>query len=356
MHFKTLPLLAAVAVATGVAAQEEACPPTSYFLDQSGKNAKVYDTQMGWEKGRRVYFWDFGAFSAPAGPASAPSSRVGVIPIYLIFYANGTKAGDNIIDTLPCQPGYSDLWSAQNITLTPAASATYTPNALRNASAVLAEVAAGRATQTSLGVNVNCPVVPFGSTVKDSSPANGAAVPKPVSGWFKGEKVFYFDFGPVEYGVETQMVFATATKDGKKAADSMWVVFLIKFLFAMRTRAEQKKLTSFPPFQNRSFDGLDTPFWGLTLVTDVPDSLVGGLKSRDDIVKAGLATRDGGKVVNCPIAFVDTRAAVSAAATGTAAPTTTSMVATTTTRSAAGKVAVGGVAVAAAVVVGLMGL
>ncbi|KAJ3202855.1 hypothetical protein HDU67_000250, partial [Dinochytrium kinnereticum] len=197
MHIPTTAAILAIgsSLLSVVAAQAaDVCPPADFFLDTTGKNAITYKTNKAWEMGRRVYFWDFGPYSTATGPATEPSASVAIIPVWVFFYPNGTKAGQGLIDKIPCEPGYSDLWAATNITLK---DASLPLNYYKDASVLRADIAANKVIVTDLGMSVNCPVVPFKSTVMDDSPNPAPQPVKGDQGWYKGREVFYFDFGPV---------------------------------------------------------------------------------------------------------------------------------------------------------------
>ncbi|KAJ3160506.1 hypothetical protein HK101_000911, partial [Irineochytrium annulatum] len=265
------------------------------------RHAINYTTKLSWYKNKRLFFWDFGAYSAPAGTSADPASNIGTIPIWLIFYPNGTKAGNNIIDTLPCQPGYSDLWAAQNVTVK---DATVPLNFYKDAATIKADAAAGKVTITDLQTLVNCPVVPFGSTCVDDSPNPTPMPPKPTTGWIKGQPVFYFDFGVIANGSAEAIQQGTVTED-------VWHIYT----------------ASGASEGNGIFDVLGTPFWDLKNVT-VPDNLAGSneVKSAAAIVSGGYAVAETGKVVNCPVAYLESNGS---------APMTSATAAATTTKSGA---------------------
>jgi LPXTG-motif cell wall-anchored protein len=110
---------------------------------------------QGWSKGQEVFYPDFGA-----NPATAA-------PIWVLIYGmnpDGTpdfvEGQNNIIDTVPGDPGYTAFWDVQLVTVP----ADYEPNSIRSAADVLTagfEIA-------DAGMVVNCPVV---SVAEAASPA-----------------------------------------------------------------------------------------------------------------------------------------------------------------------------------------
>jgi len=106
---------------------------------------------VGWYRGQEVYYFDHGA----ASPADG--FRVLDAPIYAFFRGDGTPvAGQrNVIDVLPGEPGYSDLWRVVKVVV----DASYVANSLRDATSILAASVAGQVTLETTAIYVNCPVV-----------------------------------------------------------------------------------------------------------------------------------------------------------------------------------------------------
>lgn len=87
----------------------------------------------------------------------------------------------NIIDRIPGDPGYSDFWLVNKVTVP----ADYVANTVTDYAEILD---AGYVVQPT-NVIVNCPVVPEGSFGQDGPAANGLTL-----GWYRDQVVFYFNF------------------------------------------------------------------------------------------------------------------------------------------------------------------
>lgn len=105
----------------------------------------------GWYRNREVFYFDHGANSPADGDV------VRTAPIYAFFHADGTAvAGQrNVIDALPGDPAYSDLWSVVKVVV----GTTYVANTLRDARSILAASNAGQVSLETTELYVNCPVV-----------------------------------------------------------------------------------------------------------------------------------------------------------------------------------------------------
>jgi hypothetical protein len=146
--------------------------------------AKNYELVQGWYQGRETFYYDFGANT----PLTEDGSGVVTAPIYVLvtgFDAEGkpqvVEGQANIVDVIPGDEGYSDLWAVTFVTVP----ADYQANSLTSVQELLDK----GYEQTPAEVYVNCPIVPAGSTLAEG----GASL---VQGWYKGQEVFYFDFGP----------------------------------------------------------------------------------------------------------------------------------------------------------------
>jgi len=105
----------------------------------------------GWYRNREVFYFDHGTGSPAEGFVVVDA------PIYAFFHGNGTPvAGQrNVIDVLPTQPGYSDLWKVVKVVV----GATYVADSLRDARSILAAAEAGQVILETTTIYVNCPVV-----------------------------------------------------------------------------------------------------------------------------------------------------------------------------------------------------
>ena len=106
----------------------------------------------GWYRNREVFYFDQG------GNSPADGSVVRDAPIYVFFQSDGSPVPSqrNVIDALPGDANYSDLWEVVKVVV----GSAYAPNSLKDANAILAAEEAGQLTLETTDIYVNCPVVP----------------------------------------------------------------------------------------------------------------------------------------------------------------------------------------------------
>jgi hypothetical protein len=129
--------------------------------------------------GQHVRYYNFDVM--PVDPA----------PIYVLFRTGETQpvAGQqNIVDVIPGDANYSDFWQVVRVTVP----ASYAANSVTSFAQI---VAAGYPMQETTAL-VNCPIVPEGSTASQGDGADGL-----TRGWYKGQMVFYFNFGEAALSV-----------------------------------------------------------------------------------------------------------------------------------------------------------
>lgn len=176
---------ATAAPATATAAMTAEPTATEMMMDVHDHDlgpAKDFALVEGWHRGDDVVYYDFGMQSPmPAG------NVVGVAPIYAFITgidADGNpqfvEGQHNIVDVVPGDEGYSDLWEVNLVTVPDG----YEPDSITSKDAL---DAAGFEMMKP-GLFVNCPVVPAGSTFE-----NGEAL---TQGWYRDARVYYPDFGP----------------------------------------------------------------------------------------------------------------------------------------------------------------
>ncbi len=126
------------------------------------------------------------ATATPAPTASVSNQVPAVGTMYELAYGtnpDGTPdlvpGQHDIIDILPGNPGYSDLWRI-NLVIVPQ---TYTPDSIRS----VIDLTASNYTITPTNTLVNRPVVASGSTI-----GGGNSLPQ---AWYRGQTAFYADFG-----------------------------------------------------------------------------------------------------------------------------------------------------------------
>ncbi len=254
-------------------------PPKSFALVQ------------GWFAGRATFYYDFGMNA----PATANASKVAAAPIYVLvtgFDANGQPqmlAGQhNIIDLVPGEAGYSDLWQVNLVTV-PAGTAA---DSVRS----LDQIRQGGYPVQATPMLVNCPVVPAGSRLAEGTPGL-------TQGWYKGKAVFYFDFGPNPDSTAPIYAFIT----GMDANGNPQMV------------AGQHNIIGVIPGQAGY-----TAFWDVHFVQVPASYRANTITSVDQVMKSGYPVIHPGVVVNCPV--IRTDAAMSGGsmpgmpATGASAP------------------------------------
>lgn len=124
------------------------CPVVNPDARVQGSTSPPVD---GWYRDRQVFYFDHGANSPGDG------SVVRDAPIYVFFRSDGSMVPGqrNVIDVVPGDAGYSDLWRVMMVTV----GATYVANTLRSMADIEAESAAGNVTIAMTDIYVNCPVV-----------------------------------------------------------------------------------------------------------------------------------------------------------------------------------------------------
>jgi len=124
------------------------CPVVNPNATIQGSSARPVS---GWYRNREVSYFDHG-LNSPSDGAVVQDE-----PIYVFFRSDGSPvAGQkNVIDALPGDAKYSDLWRVVKVIV----SASYVANDLKDANALVAARDAGQLTLETTDVFVNCPVV-----------------------------------------------------------------------------------------------------------------------------------------------------------------------------------------------------
>lgn len=212
--------------------------------------------------------YDFGTNS----PVANNGLAVTPAPIYALitgFDADGNpqfvEGQHNIVDVIPGDEGYSDLWQVILVTVPE----DYVANTFTSAE----DVANSGYEMTIPGILVNCPIVPAGSTLSEG----GAPL---VQGWYKGQEVYYFDFGP-----NTE---ATAP------------------IYAFITGFDADGNPQFVEGQNNVVDVVPgdegySAFWQVNLVVVPADYQANSITSVDQVLASGYEMIQPGLVVNCPV-------------------------------------------------------
>ena len=240
--------------------------PASATAPPATEAAKEFALVSGWYRDSEVKYYDFGANSP-----LVTGNTVLTAPIY-VFIAGMDADGNpqfvegqhNIIDVVPGDAGYSDLWQLNLVTVDGA----YTPDSIKSR----ADLEASGLTPEPVEMFVNCPVVPKGSTLEGGEPL--------VQGWYKGEAVFYPDFGANP--VFALPIFAFITGMDSNGAP----VFV---------EGQMNVIDSLPD------DGGYSAFWRVNLITVPEDYEANTVKSAADVASSGYETTETDINVNCPV-------------------------------------------------------
>ena len=167
----------------------------------------------------------------------------------------------------PGDEGYSDLWQVHLVTVPE----SYVPDSVTSK----AQLDASGFPVTATEMFVNCPIVPEGATLEGGE--------RLTQGWYKGQQVFYPDFGLNQPVAIPIWAFITGM-DGQ--GNPQFV------------EGQQNIIDSVPADPGYS------AFWRVMLVTApegyVPDSI----RSVADVQASGFATTPTDIVVNCPVTSV----------------------------------------------------
>ncbi|KAJ3110541.1 hypothetical protein HDU96_006496 [Phlyctochytrium bullatum] len=158
----------------------------------NGTGAK-YFSAVGWSNGKKYGCWNFGV-RTELSPFALDSVGASLVRAFQPVYSNGDSAGLPIFTTLPCLRGYSD--AVELISFVVPSEVPF--NFFKEADAFLY----ASDLKVSGRRRVNFPIVEPGSTIEinPSDEAPTAAylnTPRLSEGWYKGETVYYVNFGPI---------------------------------------------------------------------------------------------------------------------------------------------------------------
>ena len=222
----------------------------------------------GWYKEKQVQYYDFGTNSVvvSGNPATAP--------IYAFIHGMNTDGSPNfvegqhnVVDVVPGDSGYSDLWQVMLVTVPEG----YTPDSITS----LQELNNAGYDVTATDILVNCPIVPEGTTLEGGEPL--------TQGWYQGEEVYYPDFGP-----------------NSATAIPIW---------AFITGMDADGNPQFVEGQNNVIDLVPgdagySAFWQVNLVV-VPEGYeANSIQSASGVFDSGYEVIVAGIVVNCPVTVV----------------------------------------------------
>ncbi len=237
----------------------------------SAEEAIDYELVQGWYQGRATFYYDFGSHSAVNDDGSE------IIPAPIYAFITGFDDEDNpqlvegqhnIVDVIPGDEGYSDLWEVMFVVV----SKDYEANSITSVS----EVMVSEYEIINSGLWVNCPIVPADSTL-----AEGRDL---VQGWYKGEAVYYFDFGPNP--VETAPIYALIT--GLDDDENPQFV-----------EGQHNIIDVIPDDEGYS------AFWQVNLVIVPQDYEADSITTAADVRASGYEMVQPGSVVNCPVIRTD---------------------------------------------------
>lgn len=222
----------------------------------------------GWYQGREVRYYDFGS-NTPV-----EDNMVSTAPIYVFIHgmnADGSpdfvEGQHNLVDVVPGDSGYSDLWQVM-LVIVPEG---YQPDSITSKD----QLDAAGFEIIATDMFVNCPIVPEGTTLEGGEEL--------VQGWYKGQEVFYPDFGP-----------------NNTTAIPIWVFI---------TGMDEQGNPQFVEGQHNIIDAIPedpgySAFWRVIMVTVPEGYKPDSIRSAADVKASGFTTTATDMVVNCPVTFV----------------------------------------------------
>jgi hypothetical protein len=219
----------------------------------------------GWYRGQAVEYYDFGTNSPSSGGAVATA------PIWAFitgFDADGNpqfvEGQHNVVDHVPGEAGYSDLWQVMLVTVPEG----YVADTIRSK----ADLDGSGYPVQATDLLVNCPIVPEGTTLEGGEPL--------VQGWHDGDEVYYPDFGLNKAIAIPIWAFITGFDgDGNP-----------QFVEGQRNVIDQ--VPADPGY---------SAFWEVNLVMVPAGYQANAITSRQGVVDSGYEVVQPGIVVNCPV-------------------------------------------------------
>lgn len=206
-------------------------------------------------------------------------------PIWVLFRQGSSTPVEgqlNIIDVIPGDPGYSDFWLVNKVTVPQ----DYVANTLTSVQDVLGS---GYTVETT-NIVVNCPVVPEGSTASEGPGANGL-----IRGWYRDQVVSYFDFNEAALA---------ATSTGEVPTSDIYVTFNINPdqsgggpASGFKTQGSSEQTHNV--IETLPGDAGYSPLWDVMPYDNAAFDMVLNLETAQAATSFGLAA-----VVNCPVVFV----------------------------------------------------
>jgi hypothetical protein len=227
-----------------------------------------FELVQGWYKGRQTFYYDFGENTrATFGGGKVIQARMYVLITGFDGEGNAmTIEGQHpIVDVIPGDAGYSDLWQVNYVTVPE----DYQANTITSVDEIL-----NRDYELTVpGLLVNCPIVPTGSTLDEG----GASL---VQRWYRGQEVVCFDFGSNVDATAPIFAFITGFDgDGNP-----------RFV-----EGQRNVVYSIPGDPGYS------AFWFVNLVVVPEDYRANTITSADQLLGADYEIVQPGSLVNCPI-------------------------------------------------------
>jgi hypothetical protein len=201
--------------------------------------------------------------------------------IYVFFKTGATtpvEGQNNIIPTLPGEPGYNDFWLLNKVIVPD----NYVPNSLTSE----AEVLSSGYMVTKTRIVVNCPVVPFGSTAARSKTAGTASTL--VLGWYKNKAVAYFTFDEAAFEL---------TSAGFVPTSDIFVMFNDNVTGpASGFKVETGTTQTHNVIETLPADALYSPLWDVSVIDNTNFSNVSNLTTAQSF-----PATPAGATVNCPV-------------------------------------------------------
>ena len=220
----------------------------------------------GWYRGEEVQYYDFGMHT----PLTSGDS-VATAPIWVLIHEmmdgedpQFVEGQHNIVDVIPGDDGYSDLWQVMLVEVPD----DYEADSIRTA----AEINEMAYPVTETEMYVNCPIIPDGTELESGEPL--------IQGWYQGEPVFYPDFGlNIAFAIPIWAFITGMDSDGNP-------------LFV---EGQHNIIDAIPADEGYS------AFWRVNLVTVPEDYEPDSIRNAADVTEMAYEVTETDLVVNCPV-------------------------------------------------------
>jgi hypothetical protein len=212
-------------------------------------------------------------------------------PIYVLFREGASSPVEgqyNIINVIPGDAGYNDFWQVIKV----AVPASYKANQV----ASYDEIVSAKYAITATTIIVNCPVVPQGSTATKRIGGGSSGL---SNGWYKGKRVFYFNFAEK----------SLTASGGKVQVSTIYVSFNINpdqagggpasgFVVENGTMQTHNVVATLP--SNSTY----SPLWVVNAYDNANFSVVSNLATATSATAKGTGLTGPESGVNCPIVTI----------------------------------------------------